>query len=303
MNNAPEVSVILPAKNAQAFIRKAIESILNQSFKDFELIIMNDGSTDKTKNIIKSYKDDRIVYLENKKSLGISACLNQMIKQAKAELIARMDTDDISHQDRLFRQIEFMKIHRDVDVCGTYFYLKTDKGKKKLIYPKSDADIKANLIFRNPLAHPSVIMRKKIFLKKENYYNEDFETTQDYELWCRLKNICNFSNLPQFLLTYRVHKGSVSKIRKQLQEQNTTKVQKKLLEELQLKPSESEFEIHRLLSRHKAPDDKSGFKKAQVWLIKLFNANHKLKIYNEFNFNKLLLLKFLGVLKNYKIKK
>ena len=154
------ISIIMPAYNAEKYIREAIESILNQTYTDFEFIIINDGSTDKTKEIIKSYSDPRIVYMENEENSGIVVTLNKGLKCAQGEYIARMDSDDISLPDRFEKQIAYMDKHKDVGVLGTSIII-FGEGIKEQIYQFDSKykKAKADLFFNSSLAHPTVMIQ------------------------------------------------------------------------------------------------------------------------------------------------
>ena len=151
----PKITVILPAYNAQDYIKEAIDSILNQTFRNFVLLIIDDASQDKTEAIIKSYSDERIVYLKNEINSGIAATLNRGIQNAKTEYIARMDADDIAIPDRLELQYEFMNTNRDISVCGTWYEIFGNEIELMRL-PTFDEDIKASLLFGLGFCHPAI---------------------------------------------------------------------------------------------------------------------------------------------------
>lgn len=207
----PLVSVVLPVHNGQKYLHAAIGSVLAQTFKNFELIVINDGSTDSTAEIIKSFDDPRIVYICNEQNLGLIASLNLGIARAKGELIARMDSDDVAISSRLEIQVEYLDQFSDCDVVGSAVVLINEFNVKSQIYhfPKTDALIKWALSFYCPLAHPTVMMRSSIFLDGAKY-SHNREHAEDYDLWIRLSESHKFGNISDPLLLLRKHSDSLT---------------------------------------------------------------------------------------------
>ncbi|HRZ85594.1 MAG TPA: glycosyltransferase [Candidatus Paceibacterota bacterium] len=215
----PLVSVVMPVYNSEKYVAQAIESVLNQTFKDFEFIIIDDGSTDKSLEIIKKYakKDKRIKVIVNNSNLKICKTLNKGIKLAKGKYIARMDSDDISLPTRFEEQVNFLEKNPDVGIVGSYIKLFEDSGKILGIrkYSQEDKELKERIFFYSPFAHPTVMMRKEIFDKGIYYQEVDFPS-EDLNLWFRIGSRYKFSNIPKVLLNYRYHENSTtgSKLRK-----------------------------------------------------------------------------------------
>jgi glycosyltransferase EpsE len=209
------VSVIMSVYNSARYMEYAIESILKQTHKNFEFLIMDDGSQDKSLYIIKHYKkkDSRIRVLKNKANRGLTVSLNTLIRHTKGEIIARMDADDISKKRRLEKQVQLFKADDSLDIAGTFAEVIDNNFKviRRRKVPIEDSEIKRMLPLLNPLNHPSVMFRKSIFAKI-GYYNERFRTTQDYDLCFRAVAAgLKFHNLPEYLLQYRVGKGYMVK--------------------------------------------------------------------------------------------
>ena len=205
----PKIAVLMCACNAEQHIKEAIDSILNQTFTDFEFIIVENGSIDKTQNIISSYSDSRIRAFQTKiKQLACN--LNYGLKQTHAELIARMDADDISKPTRLQEQVRFLEQNPDVAVVGTAFEVFGKDTRNKIIaMPVQDKTIRRCLPFRFCFCHPSVMFRKEIIENAGGYKAQG--PCQDIELWLRLardKKI-KFANLKNPLLKYRIHQDQV----------------------------------------------------------------------------------------------
>ncbi len=207
-----KISIIMPVHNGENYLRPAMESIFGQTLSNFEFIIINDGSTDNTEKVINSYKDRRVILLNNKERIGVSKSLNRAVEISRGEYIARMDADDISLPKRLEKQFIFLENHKEIGVLGSNAYLINSEGKEigKYIRPDSLVLIKWTALFSNPMIHPSIMARTLIL--KENKYDERLKNGQDYELWSRLiftKNI-SFVNLNEPLLKYRIHTESVT---------------------------------------------------------------------------------------------
>lgn len=210
----PLVSVVMPAYNSEKYIAEAIESILNQTFKDFEFIIINDASTDKTLEIIKEYakKDKRIIVINNEKNIKICKSLNRGIKISKGKYIARADADDISYPDRFQNQIEFMEKNDDVGVVGGYMQIfngETGKNISVRRYETEDKILRKNIFFYSPLSHPSVVFRKQVF-DNIGLYNENYTDCEDLEFWFRIGFKYKFANIPKILIKYRHHPNSIT---------------------------------------------------------------------------------------------
>jgi glycosyltransferase involved in cell wall biosynthesis len=209
-NKHPAVSVILPVYNGEKFLRPAIESILNQTFGDFELILINDGSSDGTEKIIQEFSDSRIVYLNNGENLGLSRSYNRAINIARGAYIARMDADDISEPKRFERQVSFLKRHPHVDIVGSSVTFIDEKGNKRGMRLRQEDHtlIKFSSLFSTPLMHPAIIGKASLF--KSHHYNENLHNSEDYELWSRLlfETDTHFANIREPLLQYRTFPNS-----------------------------------------------------------------------------------------------
>ncbi len=207
----PKVSVIMPAYNAEKYIKEAIDSILNQTFKDFEFIIIDDGSTDGTKEIISSYQESRIKLLENDKNLGLVGSLNKGLQIARGEYIARMDADDIALPERLEKQVDFLDKNQDIVLVGSWIDSFDEESKDHFIveFASDPIIIKWLMVTKNQLAHASVVFRKEI-IEREGGYSNKYEHAEDYELWSRLLKNYKIANIPEVLLKHRIHGESVS---------------------------------------------------------------------------------------------
>jgi len=198
--------------NGAKFLDEAIDSILTQTFTDFEFIIIDDASSDDSLQVINSYKDARIVLLQNTKNLGLTKSLNIGIAKAKGKYIARMDADDISMPKRLEKQFDFMEEHLEFAFCGTRAKTINDVGKENSFFkpPTDSSKILALLLFKNCFFHSSLIIRTEKLLQVSGY-NENYKYAQDYKLYLELfKNKCYGTNLKEQLLVYRVLNSNIS---------------------------------------------------------------------------------------------
>ncbi len=222
MNKSPKISVILPVYNCELYIKETIDSVLNQTFSDFELLIIDDFSTDKTVSVIKEFSDDRICLIEKQENSGLINSLNFGISLAKGEYIARMDGDDICLPERFAKQVAFLDKNPAIILCGTA-YKTFGAIEKEIKHSSSHEKIAAQLCLNSPFGHPTVMGRKSIF-EKHNY-SKDFENVEDYELWSRIIFEGQVANLDEILLFYRVHENQVSKIHNDVQRLRNLEIQ------------------------------------------------------------------------------
>ena len=215
----PIVSVIMPAYNCKDYISEAIESILIQTFSDFEFIIIDDASTDETFQIICSFSDPRIRIYRNNHNRGIVYCLNEFIPKASGKYIARMDADDIALPDRLELQVRFMEENDHIGVLGTWVkILRLKISDCYQIYPISPEENKVYLLNYPTIVHSTALIRKSLFDQLDLIYDHKRHYVEEYELWTRLVLITNLCNLPKVLLYVRKWENSTSaKFRKQQQ--------------------------------------------------------------------------------------
>lgn len=205
----PLITVLMPTYNGAKYLKQTINSVLGQTFKDFELLIINDCSPDNTDDIVAAYTDPRIRYVKNSRNRGISGSSNYGFSLARGKYIARQDHDDISLPERLEKQVAYMENHPEVGILGTGFKVFGSKSKN-VLYPEDDAAIKALLLFKMPLAHQTSMMRKELFYKNRLQYDESYASSNDRKLWIDAAPYMQFHNLPEILLRYRMYKGMTS---------------------------------------------------------------------------------------------
>ena len=292
----PLISVVMPVYNGENYLSEAIDSILNQTYADFEFIILNDGSTDKTEDIILSYSDPRIVYVKNPENLQIVKTLNKGISLAKGKYIARMDADDISLPQRFSKQVGFMEANLDVGVCGAW--IKTF-GEIESIWsmPTEHDEILVTLLFNSCIMHPTAFLRKSVLSKQNEIYDSQFNKAEDYELWTRLILETRFANIPEVLLRYRLldqlNNRTDYKLKQKLL---ANQIRIKYLSSLSTSCTDEMLEIHnRMLSHH--PDfNKKDIVKLRDWFLKLnLNVCDSLYVTNRLSAEKTLIAKSYAI--------
>jgi glycosyltransferase involved in cell wall biosynthesis len=213
MNSEPRVSVIMAAYNAEKFLRQAVDSILAQTLADFELILVDDASTDGTRAILVSYSDPRIRALYNPSNLGQSATRNRALAAARGKYIAVLDADDIALPTRLEKQGEWLDSHPQVGLLGGYAVTIDDLGNERDCAPTDDTELKWRLLSGNPFIHSSVMIRKSVLDQSGGYSNEECirrAFVEDYELLSRLNRLAPAAVLPEVLVKYRIHAEGAS---------------------------------------------------------------------------------------------
>jgi glycosyltransferase involved in cell wall biosynthesis len=210
----PKISVVMPTYNSIQFLKSSIESILNQTFMDFELIIVDDGSNDGSSEMIDDFRkhDNRIYVCTNSTNLGIVASLNLGLSFTNGQYIARMDADDICYPTRFQKQIAFLDENPDIGILGCAVNYINSDGKTigTISYPLGDIEIRWTCLFSNPFAHPTVMIRKCVLEKNNLRYDPLKQNIEDYDLWVRLLTKTKGANLKEVLLKYRIHPESIT---------------------------------------------------------------------------------------------
>ena len=247
--SAPKVSVLLPVFNADRYLRLAIDSILAQTFTDFELIIINDGSTDGSRQILESYVDPRI-QLIHQANAGLPISLNRAIKLARGQYLARQDADDVSLPSRLSEQVHFLDAHPHCALLGTAAQIIEEDtlSQRTLSHPTDNGEIQIKLLFYNCFVHSSVMLRKTA-LDQSGLYPEDPNKfpPEDYDLWLRIAQHGNVNNLQKVLLHYRELPHSISRTKLELMQARARLMSLHRLQEL-VTESASNVDLRSLVS-------------------------------------------------------
>ncbi len=225
-DTSPLVSVIIPAYNCENFILESVNSILNQTYKNLEIIILDDSSTDSTYKILTTIVDNRIKLIRNEKNLYIAENRNKGLKLATGKYIVWQDADDISKPNRIAKLVNFMQSHMEVGICGSYLQSFDENGLKDVRkYETTDTLLRKSIFKYSPVAQPTAIIRKSI-LDKVGYFNPSFPPAEDLDMSFRIGNISQFANIPEVLLLYREHQSSNTSTRMKKQLEATLEIRK-----------------------------------------------------------------------------
>jgi glycosyltransferase involved in cell wall biosynthesis len=275
---SPRVTVLMPVYNAERFLKEAIESILQQSYRDFELLIVYDDSKDDSLTVIQSFSDPRIRLVRNPARCKLAGCLNLGLELAGGEYVARMDADDVSLPERLARQVSFLDAHPDIGIVGTWF--QSFGASTELHKPYCDSDrLACALLFNSPLAHPAVMMRASVMKAHGLLYDPSRQTAEDWDLWIRASRFCKLANLPAILLHYRRHEGSLTAVHLQANRDGWREIAVRNLKVLNIVPSESELAVHESLAFQRGENTREFASSARDWLVKLWRANQETSYY------------------------
>ncbi len=270
----------MPVRNAELFVLAAVDSLLKQSFSDFEFIIVDDASTDDTKPILDLIDDFRIIRQYNPNHSGNYKCRNQGLDLAQGKYICVMDADDMSHPDRLQIQVDFMEENTKYIACGSDIEFFSARSKTYLFTRSRDTNrIKVELLKDNVSTHPTLMIRREAFDQYRIRYNEDYYYAGDYDLMVQLSHIGKITNLPEPLLRYRLHDNQISSAKHGEQTMYADHIRLKQLYCLKVRPSIDEIMIHLSLMKSQ-PVPKSKLTLAEKWCNKLLAKNHKLQIYD-----------------------
>lgn len=278
----PKLTVLMTMYNAGPFLRETVESVLNQTYSDFKYLIIDNASTDDSRDIIRSYNDPRIELAPLAENIGQVAALNKGLAMIDTPLIARMDADDICLPQRFERQVEFMDANPGIGICGTFAIAFHGKREISWQWPCKPEDIKVKLLFECCLAHPSVMMRKDLLDRFNLRYSETIGHSFDWELWQRAAECFPLANIPAFLLRYRLHEANESKKTLHLQEKAAKRIDDQTLARLGLE-NHPLRQIHRdvaletMNAKNRGPEFPDH---VLQWFNHLETANNLKKIYD-----------------------
>lgn len=224
----PKVSVFMPVYNAGIYLKEAIESILNQTYTDFEFVIINDGSTDSSAEVIQGFDDSRIKLFNNNKNLGLIATLNIGLELCKGEYIIRMDSDDISLPNRIAHQIRFLEENPQIGLIGSWFEDFGDHIENKIVrYSQKDSEIRIRHLYQTHISHPTAVFRTSIIRENQIRFDPDFVYGEDYNFWVEMSAFCKMSNYPEVLVRKRDHPKNITNSFSAVMHDTCTKVKLK----------------------------------------------------------------------------
>ncbi len=277
---SPIITVLMPVFNAGAFVKTSIESVLEQTFGNFELLIIDDGSNDKTEAIVGLFQDERIRFIQNEKNLGVARTLNHGLRLARGKYIARMDADDICYPERLKKQFDFMEENPNIGISGTWVRYFGDQPPVVERCPAGPNLIKAFMLFGNPLFHPSVIMRKEYLERNNLRYDPCYDRSEDFELWLRASESFDLDNIELPLLRFRCHESSITSVASKVMKKQACELLGRGLDKLNIPVSEQEMLFHYTVSKGQRLRSVLELCQAEDWLTKLVLKNDKLRIYD-----------------------
>ena len=293
----PVLTIVMPIYNGEKYLREAINSVLGQTFDDYELLIINDGSTDRTMDIISSNTDKRIRILNNPRNLGIARCRNLGLELAKGDFLGWTDCDDLNMPTRFEEQINFLQNNPEYGGCGTW--LCRFKGSKIMYVSKALKNpeaINASLLFKPAtIPNATVILKMSELRKYKLFYNPDLPIGEDYDFIFRCSQHFKFTNIQKVLYKYR---DSETSIMKKFEDEEKKRyniiktIYSKALSTLAIQPTEADLQIHDDTCSTKIFDDFSDYQKSYAWLIKIKLANTMENIYNAKALNKVLANQF-----------
>jgi len=280
MVKRPLVSVLMPVYNAAEFIAVSLQSIIEQDYDQLEIIIVDDGSTDQSIDVIQSFFDQRIVVVKNPENMGLAASLNKAITIATGAFLARMDADDIAHPSRISRQVNFMLDHPDVDILGTsmqYF------GESRFLnhFPSTHDACKSYLMLNVCFGHPTVMFRHHIFDSPENFYNRDFrQYGEEYDLWCRLVDRFRYHNIQEVLLYYRTYPQEVKSAAESKRIKNSLEIRRNYLTSQLGEINDVDWGIHCQATFLNNISSVENIKKISEWFRRLLNINSQVSAFD-----------------------
>lgn len=272
------IDIAMPVYNSERFIYESVNSILNQTFENFRLLVFNDGSTDRTKEILHSFRDKRIVYFESKQNISTSNALNTLMRFSDAKYIARMDADDIALPKRLAVQLDFLENNPEYVLCGSWFRTFGYGQTEQTIYtPQDSEEIRVSLLANSCIGHPTVMFRNGLFT-----YDGMYEHAEDYNAWADLsKNKNNLmTNIPEVLFRYRLHPQQVSSSKRNQQFETANKIREKLLKNLSTDFTEREVNIFFFLMTAHCENFNFSLNEIQCLIDKIIKINHSSNLYN-----------------------
>lgn len=235
MKRSPRVSVVIPVRNGERFIEESVSSLYSQTYQDFELLIIDNGSTDRTREVCEPMLDKRTRFVGNPGKQTIADALNIGIGLATGDYIARLDSDDVAEPNRLERQVDFLDRNPLVGIVGSWMQT---FGERRRVwkYPVMDDDIRLSLFFRSPFAHPAVMFRTFWLNGGKGYYDSSFDLAEDLELWTRICRLWQGANIPQCLTLYRTHPAQATRSQSEERESCVARIVEKYSFELGLRP-------------------------------------------------------------------
>lgn len=278
----PKISVLMPVYNAEDYLAEAIDSVLTQTFTDWELLIGDDGSTDNTESIVMSYSDSRIKYYKNTENRGHTYTKYTLLDKSSGKYIAFLDADDFALPERFKIQSDFFDQNPEYGLCGTWGTMIDPKGHKikKMTFINNHEYIRCSLLFNTSFLQSSIMVKRD--LMKEWYYDEEILLVEDFNFECLVSRQCKVDNITKELVKYRWHSTNISNTKADILKNLNKKIYKRELSLLQIDASEHELDIHNAIRDKSTLEitNKQFLSDARSWLKKLVKANRKHRVFN-----------------------
>jgi len=273
----PPITVLMPVYNTEKYLKESIESVLNQTFRDFEFLIIDDGSTDNSVKIIESYNDKRIRLVRNEKNMKLIATLNKGLGMVNGKYICRFDSDDICYPTRLEKQFLFMESNPEYAACASWlvnFYEDTNNlhlGK----YNEFTDEIRIKTLYQNHFVHPASFIRKSFIEARNLRFDPSFIHSEDYYFFVKLSEISKLYNIQEPLVKVRKHEFNVSKLNSDIQNKNSINVIKYQLSKIGIEPSNIDYDLYFRFFYAAFDFSKQEIEEIEALMIKIINANEK----------------------------
>jgi len=300
LSAAPLVTVIMPVYNVERYVVDSIASILNQTYRNIELLVFNDGSTDQSAAVVSGIVDPRLIFINSAQNVGCSAHMNTGFKIAKGKYIARMDSDDVALPDRLARQVAFMEAHAEVGVCGTLMNI-MDQPEIRERLPITDAEIRLHMLANSPMANPTILLRTSVIQATGAKYDNYFAPSEDYRIFHDLIPYTQFANLPEPLLNYRRHQGQISNYKSSRQRDRADDIRALQLYHYGFELSPDELKTYcKFVDNYLRPLEKADYGLMKPLMDKLVTQNRSLQAFPEDQFEAFIHRTWLTTLYNVK---
>ncbi|MCE0812474.1 glycosyltransferase family 2 protein [Buttiauxella sp. S04-F03] len=233
-NVKPLVSVLIPVYNAAGFVKESVQSIINQTYENLEIIIINDGSTDNSLEIVNDFNDSRIIVINNKVNMRLIKTLNLGLDICKGKYIARMDSDDISELQRIEKQVNYLETHESCVACGSLVKYFSHDGKTKrfnFIAPENDEKIRSKMYISSPICHPAAMIRRCTIADNNLRFDENYPDAEDYHFWYVLSKFGKLHNIQEILLNYRLSKSQITQLHNKTQQESSEKIRALIFKE------------------------------------------------------------------------
>lgn len=274
------ITILMPVYNGEKYLRETMDSVLAQTYTHFIFLIINDGSTDSTRDIVLSYQDERIRLVDNEHNMGLVDTLNKGIGLVETEFLARLDADDLWDKTKLEKQMAVMDARPEVGLCGTSIH-KFGIINGDMIFPEDNEGLKVGFLFYCMMSHPSVVYRMSMLRETGLLYKKEAFPAEDYKMWVDILQVSQIYNIPEPLVMYRQHENQICQEKKDIQQGKTEAVQTELF--LRIYPDASQQEVDFYLHRYLAGDIRSAadFSVFAAWIERVLQANRQSRYANQ----------------------